>query len=141
MSTIDTNLLFSSDWDIDQLILPDPIVINIPIAASPDGGTTAATATATYSHNLGYLPVIEASYQAGGQSTWHQCGLPDGYILANWSIQDFFGNEYYPGMVSTQGMTVAYGFDTENIYFTALNYYNAQTLIVRLHLWADKVDY
>lgn len=140
MSTIDTNLLFSSNWDIDQIILPDPIVITIPIAASPDGGTTAAIATVTYPHNLGYLPVIEASYQAGGQSIWHQCGLPDGFILNSWGLT-IGGNVIFPGMLSTQGAAVAYGFDTENVYFTALNYYDSQTLTVRLHLCADKVDY
>lgn len=140
MGTIDTNLLFSSTWDIDQVLLPDPIVVTISIAASPDGGTTAATASSTYAHNLGYLPVIEASYQGGGQSTWHQCGLPDGYMLANWNL--FSGSYIWPGLVATNGAAVAYGFDSNNIYFKALNYNaSSQTLTVRVHLWGDKVNY
>lgn len=142
MGTIDENLLFSSDWDIDQILLPDPIIQTISIAASPDGGTSAATATLTYSHGLGYLPVTECEFQAQGQTTWHQCGLPDGFILANWDTTGGGGIVFWPGMIATNGATVAYGFDTTSIYFTALNYNTiSQLLTIRIHLWGDHIDY
>lgn len=139
----DNKTSFVTTWDIDQILLPEPIPIFFNINSSPDPNVTASTATTTYAHNLGYLPVIEAQYQGGGMSTWHQCGLPDGFILANWDTSGFGGTpNFYPGMIPTNGIAVSYGFDTVNVYFNALNYSSlAQTISVRLYIWVDKINY
>lgn len=142
--TIDNSKLnYYSGWDIDQVFLPTPIPLTLSIGASPNPDVTAATASSLYIHDLGYLPVIEAQYQAAGMNTWHQCGLPDGFIMANWDTSAFGGvPSYYPGLIQTNGVAVTYGFDTQNIYFNAINYSNnAQTIAIRLYIWADKIDY
>lgn len=132
---------YSSAWDIDQILLPDPIPVSMDIAASPDGGSTPATAISTYTHGLGYLPVVEATYQAPGKSTWHQCGLPDGFILSSWGL-NIAGQDIWPGMIETNGVGVAYGFDENTVTFNGLNYNTSpQTVLIRLHLWGDKIDY
>lgn len=136
----DTKAYYASSWDIDQVLLPDPIELFLSIGASPDGGVTAATATSTYNHALNYLPVIEGQFRSSNQTTWHQCGLPDGFILANWNITS--PPPFWPGMIATNGATVAFGFDEQNVYFNALNYNTvSQTLTIRLYMWADKVNY
>lgn len=139
----DNKVNYYSGWDIDKVLLPTPIPLTFSIGAAPTANVIAATASSLYIHNLGYLPVVEAQYQTGGMSTWHQCGLPDGFILANWDTSGFAGiPNYYPGMIQTNGISVSYGFDTQNIYFTALNYLDIpQTIVVRLYMWADKIDF
>lgn len=63
MSTIDQNLLFSSDWDIDQLVISNILSV-----------TTGLNSVYILSSTLPTIPVFEVQFQPTGSISWYQAG-------------------------------------------------------------------
>lgn len=116
-ATKNSDLYYSSEWDIDQLIIQDT-VSGIVLAAS----TTTPTSVVLKNVNYSYPPVIDGAWQLSTDTVWRQFGDPTSAGIIN--LQTFIACT--PNNVSF----VYYNFDIV-----------PYTVNVRYYVWTDKINY
>lgn len=113
MTVNNADLLFSSNWDIDQIYQSGQATLT---AAANTGypGTSSLVAT----HNLGYVPVADFVFNVDGASQWNQMGATVG-LLTVWSYITTTG--FYAVLANSDSV--------------------AHTVVIDYQIWTDTVIY
>jgi hypothetical protein len=112
----DTNANYKSVWDIDQ-IYEQGQVNSITLT----GSTFSQTSVTLFTHNLGFPPVIDGTWQLTSDSVWRQFNDLSSASLANLTMNMFVT----PSVV---------GF----VYF---NFTSTVSVNVRYYIWTDEVNH
>lgn len=120
MSVDNTKLLFSSEWDIDQILYQGTTnTLTVPKNTNP---TPITVPIASFS--LNFPPVAIVQYKLTGDTVWRQ---------PNDVIESTFGPNLNLFLTTS----------TTGIAFSAYNYSATTdaTFVVRYFVWTDKVNY
>lgn len=120
---------YSSAWDIDQQIANNEISISVGAGVA----FTPTTASAVVDIANVPFPVFDLTYQAQGQSVWHQAYLDS----TAWDLNDIGGNPFWPGLRTTNGISVGYRVEEQKVTITVYNQGPAQTVRIRYYAWSD----
>lgn len=115
MNVDNTKLLFNSNWDIDQILYQgevDGITLN--------GNTSTATSILLFPFSLSYPPVIDGTFQLGGETIWRQIG--DSTTSGKVELETFLAT------TPTGIYLVYYNFNTGSF-----------SVNVRYYIWTDTV--
>ena len=111
-----TQLYYSSEWDIDQLD-DSGEVDSITLVAN----TFSPTSVTIKNFNLNFPPVIDGNFQIVGDTIWRQFGDSSTVTLLN--LPTFFAT------TSTTLSLVYYNFNGSDV-----------SINIRYYLWTDKIN-
>ena len=146
MARDDDKLLYSSAWDIDQLIEQGTTTLSLS-SWSGSGSPTTNSRTITLNSGINYPPVIDIMWRPQSTSI---SGVPRRWMQADsrvapsiWSFQDGVGTAFFPGTRVTNGLNIYYQINSNNtIVIRGTSYNNfsgSQTVDIRYYIWGDRV--
>lgn len=87
MATIDSDIIFSSNWDIDLILDAGQVTIS---GTLPGVGSYPSNVTdiVVFKHGLGYVPVFDLMFLATSQTQWQQTGDSDNQLISYITYSD-----------------------------------------------------
>lgn len=116
MALDETNIAFSSEWDIDQLSDEESTTLTFP------ANTFSLTYVTLKSLSLSDPPIVDAIYKVSGDSVWRQLGDTSSVTLLQLPL--------ILGVTSSAITLGYYNYNSSDI-----------TITIRYYIWTDKVNY
>lgn len=143
MARDDDKLLYSSAWDIDQLIERGETTLTLPEWTS--GSPKTASTVITLDAGINFAPIVDIMWRpqtpiSGTPQRWLQA---DSKVASSiWSLVAGGGGVIFPGTRVTNGLNIYYQINSNNtitIRGTSYNDLGAQTVDIRYYVWGDEV--
>lgn len=133
MAIDDSKLLYSSEWDIDQIYIHDTVTLSLP-----DGSGTPTTTSTIISVPNVTNAVVDVTYKPQGETSWHQAFLPN--VVVNFWQFIIGATHIYPNTADkTGGVTVWWRVDGGSLTLYAKNLATAKTVDIRYYIWTESI--
>lgn len=145
MARDDDKLLYSSAWDIDQLIEQGTTTLTLSQWGG-SGNPTSNSRTITLNADIDFPPVVDIMWRpqttlSGTPQRWLQA---DSRVAQNfWDFQDGTGTPIFPGTRVTSGVNIVYQINSNNTIIlrgTSFNGSSSVTVDIRYYVWGDRLD-
>lgn len=148
MARNDDKLLYSSAWDIDQLVEQGTVTRNVAAVGTAGTITETINITPSTSFTFPYVPQVFYSPDASAISNltrrWHQAGYVNLNAYASRESPFTADDNIFPGMATTNGIAVYWSVLSDfrlRLRIKSWNTSSSTPLTIKYYLYNDRIDH